>query len=67
MFNIKLIKNILIILLIMFSIQILFINQNPTDANYGKCRYEIQMGPNLTPNQNISEWKMMVATEEGLA
>ena len=47
--------------------KILFINQNPTDANYGKCRYEIQMGPNLTPNQNISDWKMMVATEEGLA
>ena len=45
----------------------LFINQNPADAQYGKYRFEIQIGPNLTTNQNISSWKMMIATENGLA
>ena len=44
----------------------LFINQNPADANYGLFRYEIQIGPNLSPNQNVSSWAMMIANWEGL-
>ena len=46
--------------------KVLFVNQNPTDANYGLCRYEIQVGPNLSPNQNVTNWAMMIASYEGL-
>ena len=44
----------------------LFVNQNPADANYELCRYEIQIGPKLTTNQNVTNWGMMIAATDGL-